>query len=159
MNGESGLPSRDGASLAATVRTAWVVWGALLASVAVHAGLAFALAGVASASVDVGPLTTPLVMTGFFMAMSGGLLFRRIHRDMPPDPTPGEERESAVLAQVRRVMVLAIVAWALFDGTAVIGLVIALLGGKGWPLIALGAGLLAIHPPRRGLFGAGPGAG
>lgn len=152
MNRESGNPGQDGAALALTFRTVWIVWGAMVGSVVVHAGIAFAFAGAASAGVDVGALTTPLVMTGFFMAMSGGLVFRRIHRDMPADPAPGQPRETADSARTRRAMVLSIVAWALFDGAAVVGLVLALLGGKGWPLIALGAGLLAIHPPRRSLF-------
>ena len=31
--------------------------------------------GVIAANLDVGTLTTPLVATGFFMAMAGGLLF------------------------------------------------------------------------------------
>lgn len=159
MNCESGEPEQDGTTLVVTFRTVWLVWGVLVGSVVVYAGIAFVLAGAASAGVDAGALTTPLVMTGFFMAMSGGLVFRRIHRDMPSYPAPGKPREAADLNRIRRAMVLAIVAWALFDGAAVVGLVLALLGGKGWPLIALGAGLLAIHPPRRSLFDAGPPAG
>lgn len=147
-HGNGALPS----GIAPMLRTAWTIWAALLASAAIHGGVAFVVPGVIAANLDVGTLTTPLVATGFFMAMAGGLLFRRIHRDLPVSGTPGSATEAQASQRVRKALTLMIVAWALFEGAAVVGLVLALLGGKGWPMIAMGFGLMAIHPPRRGLL-------
>ncbi len=140
------------AALVSNLRIAWILWGALLGSVVLCGVLGGVFRGIASPEGGVGSLTTPLVMTGFFMAMSGGLVFRRIHRDVPSEPAPGQSRVTVDPSRVRRSLGMAILAWALFEGAGVVGLVLALLGGKGWPMIVLGLGLLAIHPPRRALF-------
>jgi len=143
------------ATPASALRTAWILWAALLASVAMYGVVLLVLPGDLLPDVDVGPLTTPLVVTGFFLAMAGGLVFRRIHRDMPSSSTtPGQPSGGVDPARMRRALVMMLVAWALFEGAGVVGLVLALLGGKGWPLIALGAGLIAIHPPRRSFLDA-----
>lgn len=136
------------------LRTAWILWAALLASVAMYGVVLLVLPGDLVPDVDAGPLTTPLVVTGFFLAMAGGLVFRRIHRDMPTSSPSGQPPGGVDPARMRRALVMMLVAWALFEGAGVVGLVLALLGGKGWPLIALGAGLIAIHPPRRSFLDA-----
>jgi hypothetical protein len=45
-----------------------------------------------------------------------------------------------------------IVAWVLFELSSVMGLIIHIQGGKGWPLMAMGLALILIHPPKRKFF-------
>lgn len=127
----------------ATLR--WTLWAALLASVALYAAVPLLVAPPAT---GVLPPAFPGLLTGLGFASAGAAL--AVHRLALRGPIARGALDPAAPEAAPRILVLSIVAWALAEVPALLGLVLALLGGgpqAGWGLALLsGATLLALAP-------------
>ena len=125
---------------------AQIIWLAL--ALATVSYLVMAFLAFKQTSIQLTKVTNPLVMTGFFGAVAGGLIFSKIHQLKPGSQPPSTDEET----KGDKPITLMIVAWVLFELSSVMGLIIHIQGGKGWPLMAMGLALILIHPPKRKFF-------
>lgn len=128
---------------AATTR--WILWAALLASVLLYAAIPLLVAPPPS---DPPLPALPGLFAGFGLAAAGAALL--LHHLALRRPIAHGALDPVGPAHAPRVLVVLVIAWVLAEVPAILGLVLALLGGgpqAGWGLALLSAlTLLALAP-------------
>jgi len=133
--------------------TLWVIWGAILATIALYAALP-----------DLLPPRPPV----WYAAQTAVVRFVLALLSLAAGVGSFALRENLVMRGLRagaldpetpqgfaRIRLTLVVLWALCDLIALFGLVIALGSGtqaRGWPFFAAGAALLLLHAPRANWF-------
>lgn len=125
--------------------TRWILWSALLAAVFTYAAIPLL---VSPAAAEPALPALPGLLTAFGFAAAAGAL--AVHRLALRGPIARGALDPAHPEDAPRILVGCIVAWALAEVPALLGLGLALLGGgprAGWGLALLsGVTLLALAP-------------
>jgi hypothetical protein len=132
------------ATNAATTR--WILWAALLAAVAIHAALPLLLP-LEPTPAHLGPLR--VLFPGLALAAAAGGV--ALHRVGLVRPIARGALDPASPDAAPRVTAVFVVAWALAEVPAILGLVLAVLTGQptaGWGLALLSVASLVLLAPR-----------